>query len=913
MKGDVMKKKSSFFTLFVIIIFLLIFLDRIVNFAINIQWFNEVGYLDVYFKKIVATCTLMVPIFIISYIGIWLYYRSLRKSILKFEKVVEVDLKRTKLERKIFIILNLIVSFFISFAFSVIYWYRILQFENATSFNVKDPVFGMDVSFYVFKLPLIESLYGMFMFLLVMLMVITVLSYVFYIAKNNFTSGDIRKPFSGVNNYGGGITKFAGKQLAAISSLIALLLSLGYLIKAWNLVYSSRGVVFGAGYTDIHVTLPFYRILAVVSLIVSIVILISVLSSRAKPIIISVAAIIVLVVINGISSVIVQNFIVKSNEKTLETKYINYNMEFTKKAFNIDSVEQKPFDVKDDLNKDNIAANKDTIDNIKVNSYEQSLEYYNQMQNIRYYYRFNDIDVDRYYINGKETEVFLAPREIDVTSLDKNTSTWPNKHLVYTHGYGVVMNKVKSVTAEGQPDFVIKDIPPNNSTDIKLDDSRVYFGEKTNDYAVVDTSLGEFDYHAASGDQTNNYNGKAGIKMSLLNKLLFSINQKDLSFLLSGYINSNSKILINRNIVDRVNKIAPFLNYDKDPYLVISGGKLYWIIDAYTVSDRYPFSQPDADGINYIRNSVKVVIDAVNGTTNFYIVDKSDPIANSYSKIFPTLFKDVNQLPQDIKDHFRYPEDLFNTQCNVMGKYHVTDAGVFYNGDDLWQVAQNQKKVDSDKTKNESSYVMMKLPGESSEEMVLIDYFNMMNKDNMVAIFGARMDANNYGKLVLYKFPPQSSINSPYRFTQQLNQNTTISQQLSLWNKDGSKVIFGDTIIVPINNSLLYVNPIYLRASGDQSIPEMKRVVVSLGDKMVLAQNIEDALQQMFNYTDSTPSTTPQVTKPGTTVTPVLDNSKIKKAKELYDNAVDAQKNGDWAKYGDYIKQLGDLLNELNK
>lgn len=915
-----MKKKIVLTVTAFIIIFFMIFLDRIVDFIINIKWFMEVNYLSIYFTQITATLKLMIPVFLISYIGIWIYYKSLRNSAIKKAKIVELNPKGKKVERNIFVIINAIISFFISYAIASTYWYRILQFTNANSFNVKDPIYGIDVSFYVFKLPLLESLYAAAMSLLVLLVFITLAIYFFMVAKDSINYKDLRNPFSKVRNIKSGLTNFAGKQLAGISSLILLLLSLGYVMKALNLVYSDRGVVFGAGYTDVNVTRIFYGILFVVCLISSIIVFISVLKSKVKPIIASIAVIVVLVVGESIVATAVQGFIVKPNEKTLEQKYIKNNIDYTRKAFNIDDIQEEPFDVKNNLTKDDIKNNRGTIDNIKINSFNQALEFYNQVQVIRYYYGFNDIDVDRYNINGKYNQVFIAPREINLDSLEGNAATWQNKHLIYTHGYGVVMSNVKSVTAEGQPDFVIKDIPPENNTDIPLNNPRIYFGEKTNDYAIVNTNINEFDYPKGGENQYNKYEGKAGINMTLFNRILFTIKEKNINFLTSRDINSNSKILINRNVVDRIKRIAPFLTYDKDSYVVIANGKLYWILDAYTVSDRYPYSQP-VNGVNYIRNSVKVVVDATDGTTNFYIMDKNDPIANSYSKIFPDLFKDVDTVPKDIKDHFRYPEGLFNIECDILGKYHMTDPGVFYNSEDLWQIAQNQKTVGGEKVANEPFYAIMKLPKGDSSEMILVNYFNMRNKDNMVAFFGARMDKDNYGKKILYKFPPQKTVYSPLLFNQRLNQDTTISKEISLWNKDGSEVIYGDTMILPINESLLYVEPVYLRATGKNSIPEMKRVVVSYADKMVITENIETALEQLFNIektntqTQAAPQQQPAaVTAPN--VNAAVNNEtkqKLKLAKENFDKAIEAQKAGEWAKYGEYIKKLQDTLNDLNK
>lgn len=908
-----MKKRFLGFTTLFIIILAIVFFDSIVNFVVNVKWYTEVGYLPIYFTKLLAILKLMVPIFLLIFIGIWLYYRSLRGSFLKIANVVDINPNKKASERKLFVIANLVVSFFISFAIASSYWYRILQFSNATSFNLTDPIFNKDISFYVFKLPLIESLYGAIMSLLVFLIVITLVVYFLMNAKDRFFTGDIRGAFDHVRGIKSGLTRFAGKQLAIVSALILLMLSLGYLIKGWNIVYSPRGVVFGAGYTDTHITLIFYRIISIVAAIAAVVIFISVLRGKVKPIIVSVILIVVLMVGEALASAGIENFLVRSNQISLERPYIENNIKYTRKAFNIDQIDEKAFEVKNDLAISDIQANKDTINNIKINSYKPALEFYNQVQVIRYYYDFNDIDVDRYNMNGSYNQVFVAPREIDLQKLEGNASTWQNKHLIYTHGYGAVMSKVNSVTSEGQPDFVIKDIPPENATNIPLENPRIYFGEKTNDYAIVNTDTREFDYPKGGDNEWVKYDGKAGIKMNLLNRILFAINERNINFLLSRDINSDSKILINRNITERVQKIAPFLNYDSDPYIVISNGKLYWIIDAYTTSDRYPYSQP-VNNVNYIRNSVKVVIDAADGITNFYIVDKNDPIAVSYSKIFPSLFKDLSTLPDDLKNHFRYPEGLFNIQCEVLGKYHMTDPGVFYNGEDLWQVASNQTKVGQEQEINEGSYVIMRLPENKNEEMVLLEYFNMRNKDNMVALFGARMDKENYGKMVLYKFPPQKTIYSPYLFKQKINQDPVISKEISLWNKEGSEVQYGDTMIIPINKSLLYVDPIYIRATGKNSIPEMKRVVVGYDDKLILAESIDTALEQIFNYTGTQPQApnTPTVPNVPANVDEAV-KEKIKAAKDAFEKAIEAQKNGDWAKYGEYIKNLQDILNELNK
>ncbi|EJO5348930.1 UPF0182 family protein [Clostridium botulinum] len=894
-----MKNKKSLFIPLLIVILFIGFFNKIIDFIINIKWFKEVNYLSIYFTKIKAIIILMIPIFIIFFISIWIYYRSLMKN--KDKNIIDVELNKSIYSKRLFFIFNFIVSIFLAFMFSSSYWYRILQFNNSINFNVKDPIFFKDVSFYVFKLPLFESLYKVIISLLLFLVITTLIVYFILEAKYKIQS----KKDINFKNINYGIKSFAGKQLAIVSALIILFISFGYLIKLFNLVYSPNGVSFGASYTDVHTTLIFYKIIIVVTLTSSIIILLSILKGKFKPVSICIGITVFLIISQNIASFLVQNFIVKSNEKTLEQPYIKNNIDLTRKAFNVGDIEVRNFDIKNDLKKEDILDNKASIDNIRINSFKPTLEFYNQVQIIRYYYTFNDIDIDRYNIDGKYNQVFLAAREIDTDALNPNT--WQNRHLIYTHGFGAVMNKVNSVTNEGQPDFVIKDIPPYNKTNIKLTNPRIYFGEKTNDYVIVNTNINEFDYPKEDSNKTNKYNGNAGIKMTFINKLLFAINKKDINFLLSKDINKQSKIIINRNIVDRVKKIAPFLKYDSDPYMVIANGKIYWIIDAYTTTNRYPYSEP-YNNINYIRNSAKVVIDSVDGDINFYITDKHDPIINSYCKIYKGLFKNEKDAPKEIRSHFRYPKDLFNIQSKVLGKYHVKDPGVFYNGEDLWEVSKDQKQVEGQTNTNDAPYIIMKLPGQNKEEMVLLNYFNVMKKDNMIALFGARMDGNQYGKKILYKLPSYKTIYSPYLFKQKINQDTNISKELSLWNKEGSKVQYGDTIILPIKNSLIYIEPLYLRASGKNSIPEMKRLILSYKDKLVLSSNIEEGLKQIFQYKDDSNNDKNKNLKSNTNI---IDDSKLKKAQEYYNKAIDAQKNGHWSKYGENINKLGDLLNNI--
>ena len=870
------------------------------NFIINVQWFKEVGYLNVFFTKLIAICKLFVPIFILYFCVIAIYLFTLRKSIRSL--IGDTKFKSVK---KYFLLSNLVISILGAGATATTQWYKILQFTNAVPFGEVDPIFNKDISFYVFKLPLVQSLFSTAISLIIILVLITVIIYLALGFKDKIYQN--KDNVININSKTYGIRKFAGKQLAVLASVL----------KSYNLVYSTRGVSYGAGYTDVKITMIFYKVIAVACVISSIVVFISILKLKFRPIIISIASIAVLIVLEPVVAIFTQQFVVKPNEMELEKPYISYSIDATKKAFNIDEIEVKEMEPNENITSEKLEDNKDIIENLKVNSTGPLLSFYQQVQLIKNYYEFND----------EYTQVFVSPREINREAM----TTWQNKHLRYTHGYGLAMSRVNSVTEFGQPDFVMKDIPTVNTTDINLENPRIYFGESDNDYVIVNTEGGEFDYPTGDTEDTFNYNGTGGLKMTPFNRVLFSIYERNPKILMSSSITSESRIILNRNIVKRVQEIAPFLTYDSDPYIVVHDGRLVWMMNAYTSTDKYPFSEPH-EGVNYIRNSVKVVVDAFNGNVDFYVTDENDPIINCYLKIYKGLFKPLSEMPEDLKEHFRYPQDLFELQSKVLTKYHVDDPIKLFTEEDLWDrsldvvkhggenlsqgdegkeesILNKAKENKNNEAENEGLYLMTKLPDEENVEMMLLDYFNMRGKQSMVALLGARMDGDNYGELVMYKFPPQRTIYSPILFKNRIQQDPNISKEISLWAGKGSEVIYGDIIIVPIEDSLLYLNTIYLKANSENSMPEMKRVILSNGDKIVIEENIEKALLKLFNYSSSEEnknSNKDETPKNETT----SDKSGVKEAADLFNKA---QKNGDWATYGEFINKLGDVLNKMSQ
>ncbi len=500
-----MKTKKIATSIILGILVIIAILASSINIIIDYQWFKELGYLSVYFTKIMAVLKLTVPVFLVVFIGITIYYRSLIPNIRKIKKVIEIDKVKERRSFKIFLVINFIISMVFSIAFSSEYWYKILEYTSSTEFSLTDPIFNKDISFFVFKLPLIQSLYNSSISFMILLVVGTFVIYMILTAKDKMFSKNVQVDGRNIKNLTSGITSFAGKQLAVVAAFIMLLISLGYMISGWNLAYSPRGIVFGASYTDVAVSLKFFKVITIVALVGAFVVFFSIMAKKAKPIIISVVLIVILMIGENLAAGVVQKFIVQSNEKSLEKPYIEHNINYTKKAFNIDEIKEENFEIKNELSSENLKENEEIIDNIKVNSYRPALEFYNQFQYIRYYYKFNDIDIDRYNINGKYNQVFVAARELDFEKLDDNSITWQNKHLAYTHGYGVVMSKVNSVTSEGQPDFIMSNIPISNETNIPIENPRIYFGEGSNDYSIVNTKLGELDYPVGGENATNNF------------------------------------------------------------------------------------------------------------------------------------------------------------------------------------------------------------------------------------------------------------------------------------------------------------------------------------------------------------------------------------------------------------------------
>jgi len=772
-------------------------------------------------------------------------------------------------------------------------WEVVLRFFNAQPFGIVDPVFYKEVSFYIFSLPFLNLIKG---WLLGALIVTLLGSAVVYIAS-----------------YAVQRLKFdrAKPVLAHIGGLLIVVLGLfawGYWLGIWELVFSTRGVVFGASYADMHAKLPAQWILLSVVLICVGLVLVSVLRRNFRWVLYGIGGwIVVAILVGGIFPTVVQRFQVQPNELARETPYIEYNIQFTREAFALGRVEEQPFPAEETPTPQDIAQNEVTINNIRLWDHRPLKDTYNQIQSIRLYYDFNDVDVDRYTIDGEYRQVMLSARELSAEKLAGEAQTWVNRRLQFTHGYGIALSPVNEITTQGLPNLLVKDIPPVGIFDIERPE--IYFGEKTNNYVIVKTNTQEFDYPMGDENVYGYYQGKDGVSLDgLIRRLVYAWQFGDLNILISGELTPESRTLYYRNIRERVNHLAPFLKLDVDPYLVVMDGRLFWIQDAYTTSDRYPYSQPLSGGLNYIRNSVKAVIDAYNGSVTFYITDPEDALIRTYQSIFPQLFVSVEQMPEYLRAHWRYPEDMFNIQARVYQSYHMRDARVFYNKEDLWAVPK--EVYAGSEQPMEPYYVIMRLPNEEKEEFLLMLPFTPVNKNNTIGWLAARCDGENYGKLLAYNFPKERLVYGPSQIENRIQQDTIITEQFALWGRGGSRVIRGNLLMIPLGKSNLYVEPVFLQAEAG-GLPELKRVIVAAGDQIAMAPTLQESIAAIFG-TEAPPTEPEPPVPPGPEEPVATEIAKlIGEAQQHYNQAQEYLKAGDWANYGKELEALKAVLDRL--
>ncbi len=762
------------------------------------------------------------------------------------------------------------------------HWDDILLYLNQRSFGIQDPIFSHDVGFYVFGLPVYRLLRTWLMGLLI----VTLLG---------SAAVHVLVQLASWRHFRLWLTGKTALHLASLAALLLLVVAWGYRLSAFELLCSPEGVVFGASYTDIHARLLAYNLSFWIVILCVLLLIGGVLARRPWiPIIGGGLWLAVTVGVAQTYPAFVQQFEVQPNELIKEQPYIEYNIEFTRRAYGLDRIEEHEFGSITPLTPQDLAGAEATIASIRLWDYRPLRETYAQIQAIRLYYDFVDVDIDRYYIDGTYRQVALSAREMATDQLPSRT--WVNEHLQFTHGYGLVMSPVSEVTSDGLPVLLIRDLPPRTPPGLDISRPEIYYGEKTDTYVFVNTGIEEFDYPSGDQNITTVYQGHGGVPLdSAIKRAAFAYRFGDVSVLLSEYLTPDSRVKFYRNIHERVRQVAPFLLYDSDPYLVIADGRLLWIQDAYTATDLYPYSQPYHGRFNYIRNSVKVVIDAYNGDLAFYVVDDQEPLVQAYAAIFPALFRPREEMPQTISSHLRYPEGLFTVQAEMNNTYHMQNPTVFYNREDLWAVAHEVYVGNEQRT--EPYYVIMSLPGEDAEEFVLIQPFTPASKQNMVAWMAARSDGDHYGELVLYKFPKQELIYGPLQIEARIDQEPSISAQLSLWHQRGSQVLRGNMLVIPIGQSLLYVEPLYLQAEAGR-LPELKRVIVASGDNIIMGNTLDEALAGLGRR----PVAPAEPSEPGETPAELRDLAVS--ALEHYQRAQEYLQRQDWAGYGSELEAM---------
>ncbi len=925
MNRKVSLKYKGLTIIIALVVIVVVLFGAMSGYLIDLQWFRELGYTEVFFKKVYTQIKFFIPSLIIMFAIFYIYMKSINAHSIKRSGIF-LTAREGKWRNRIFAIVSALLSLLFSIAFVSEVWYDFLIFINKTSFNIKDPIFGYDIGFFVFSLPFLNKLYGFLLGIIIIFAAITVVFNGILIVSPKNKNKDMGDGYNTRHidrSVYKDILKAGGKQLSILGGMFFLLLALGFYLRSFDLLYSPRGVAFGAGYTDIHVSLPFYYLYMAICAITAISFLVSYKGKKSKMTIFGPLLLVVAILASGIVSTAVQNLIVTPNELAKEEKYLQHNIDYTNYGYGLDMVEVKQFGVAQNLVRQDIEESKVTINNIPVNDYKPAKDIYNQIQGLKNYYAFHDMDIDRYTLDGDYRQVFISARELQSANIPKQeggrSASWINQYLKYTHGYGVAMSPVNEVTPSGQPRLFIRDLPVISDIDIKVDKPQIYYGELTKDFVIVNTREKEFDYPSSSGNVETIYEGTGGIPLTFANRIMLALTQGKMNFLLSQDINSQSKILLNREIIGRVRKIAPFLAYDEDPYIVISEGKLFWIIDAYTISTKYPYSEPinENSDINYIRNSVKVIIDAYNGTTDFYIADNEDPQINTYAKIFKTMFKPLSSMPSDLRAHIRYPQTLFDIQTEIYSKYHIKSAREFYNKSDVWDIATQiygPSGASSESELVESAYLIMKLPDSDKEEFILMVPYTPQSKNNMISWFAVKNDGENYGQLKLYTFPSGKIVEGPMQVEGIISQDVAIGNAINLLQSGGnSQVIRGNMLIIPIEDSILYVEPIYLRASNASALPELKKVVVFYRNKVVMEDSLEKSLAKIFPLPKEEEQAKP---KPDTVVQPPEEADTINEliiiANRTFNEAQEAQKEGNWALYGEKLKELRGILEKLN-
>jgi uncharacterized protein len=901
---------------------------------------RQLDYTGIFWTLLSVQWVMFCSAFVFAFLYLWINLRQAAKNSAGFSRDSQawrdadsqlIELSPRLLKAAVVLISAGVALFFASGFYAE--WDTYLRFRYGGSFGMSDPLFGVDVGFYVFHLPFYVLLQSSLTLLTILTLGIVLSTYAFFGLQRASGSGRVA--------VGGNATS----HLAVLLFILVANFGWGFYLDHYELVYSTLGVVYGAGYAADHVTRVALWIMVGVSAVACVLLAFNFFRPRLKMLTVGAGVYVALWIIGlALLPFVFQKFVVQPSELALETPYLKNYIDFTRKAYQLDKIQETSYPALIDLTPSVIARNQDTIQNIRLWDSRPLLQTYQQTQAIRLYYQFYNVDTDRYHLADGYHQVMLSARELS-PELPAKAQTWVNQYLQFTHGYGVVMNFVSKTVGGGFPQYTLENVPAESAFGLAITQPAIYYGQSMPGYRIVATGIKEFDYPKGNENVYTSYNGKGGIPLdSYWKKLLFAWTKADVNILLTSYLKPESRIQIHRDVRERVEQIAPFLRLDDDPYAVLSEGKLYWIQDAYTVSNYFPYANPERttqygtamqqslgaaatdsaqdpdtagtearstagyDGLNYIRNSVKVVVDMYDGTVRFYVMDPKDPILEVYRQAFPGVFNNLSELSADLKTHLRYPEDLFTVQADQYRTFHMTDPQVFYNREDLWTAPM--EKYAGHAQPMQPYYILAKLPGSSELEYLLMTPFTPQNRDNMISWMAARSDFPQYGKMLFYELPKEKLIYGPNQIEAMIDQNTTISQQLTLWNQQGSRVIRGKQIVTPIENSFLYVVPLYLRAEGT-NFPQLKRVIAVAGDKVVMEPTLDEALTALFGTPQQPQAVATQGGEAQTTgaaAKVTADQVDTGQARIQFEEAQKAMQQGDWDKFGKAMEALKHLL-----
>ena len=897
--------------LLLVLVLLVTGIPAAADFYTDWLWFNEVGYEQVFLRSLtvrgIVTAAVGLLAFALLAGNVVVAMRALRPR--PFMVVTPQGPQTITVDPATLRPLVLLAAAGVSLMMGLYaggQWETWLYYIHATPFGKADPILGRDIGFYVFSMPLLEHLQGMLLFVFFLMIASAIAAYV-------LGSEISLHPVRGLTS-----SPAAIRHVALLSAGLLLVLAFGSWLRVPGLLTSSSGVVWGASYVDVHARMPALRVLTGAAVIGALIAVWAAFSARGIGRLIGAGALYIVVALAGpVYSSVIQRFVVAPNEQVRETPYIIHNIEATRAAFGLDKVVEKPLSGEAHLTRADLDRNALTIENVPLWNDRPLLDTFSQLQEIRTYYDFVAVDNDRYTIDGKYRQIMLSARELNSQSLPSRT--WINERLTFTHGYGLTLGPVNEVTREGLPVLFIRDLPPVSMFDLKISQPAIYYGELPNDHVFVNTKTEEFDYPRGDDNVFATYQGEGGVRLSNpFRRLMFAIRFRSTDTLFSPNLTADTRVMLYRKIADRVERIAPFLTYDPDPYINISDERLMWMQDVYTTSSRYPYAT-NARGLNYIRNAVKVTIDAYNGTTTFHIVDPTDPIAQTVAKMFPGLLQPLETMAEDMRTRLRYPQQIFALQASMFATYHMLNPAVFYNREDQWEIPAFD--VGGQSQSMHPYYTIMKLPGEAGPEYIQMLPFTPRQKDNLAAWMVARSDGANYGQRAVFQFPKQTVIFGPKQVAARISQDQVIAPQITLWNQQGSEVIQGTLLVIPIEESLIYIRPLYLKAAGG-SIPELKRVIVGYQNQIVMDETLDGALEQIFPGGGRRPAPSSRTVSagaaPGSADAPVEAVSDdvaalAAQARTHYQRALQAQRDGNWALYGDEIRRLGEVLERMKR